>query len=280
MAFLVGPRTLGCLARCFYAVLLSAGVQSSPTPSLEAFFQSLTQHYDPANLPAFESLLAVQRQVAKMDPGDVSKALPFVASAFAHHDDTVKKYAAAALFSIGMRSDGSALLKPYSRTIAGGLDSPEIHLQGATVQLLAILKPEPKSEEISLLVGFVNRVDRNPTAQADAISLLLQIAPEDPTLTPAIQNFMARPMNEQSKEAVVNGIANSHTESVIATEVLIGALENSSEGVRLQAAQAFQRMPKDAVLRAKAALRRVADREDEREEVKAAAQEALQRLDQ
>jgi hypothetical protein len=49
----------------------------------------------------------------------------------------------------------------------------------------------------------------------------------------------------------------ANTENVIAADVLIGALEDPGEGVRFQAAQAFQRMPKDMVVRAKAALQKL-----------------------
>jgi HEAT repeat protein len=235
----------------------------------------LIQHYDPANLPKFDELMGVQRQIAGMDARMIYKALPSVIAAFGHRDDTVKKYAAAAIYSIGERSDGTALLKPYAKAIGGGLDVSNTDLQGATLQLLAMLKPGPQSETVPLLVAFVKRTDRSPVAQAYAISLLLQIAPENPGLTPALQEFAARSMDQETKDALINGIANSNTENVIATDVLVGALKDPTEGVRFQAAQAFQRMPKDMVARAKPALQKVMGRPDESEEVKSAAKEAL-----
>jgi hypothetical protein len=274
-------RRVGNIAAFFLLTVLPAVVaQSKPTavPSLEDFFQALVQHYDPANLPKFDELMSVERQVAGMDQKVISKALPSVLAAFGHRDDTVKKYAAAAIYSIGERSDGTALLKPYAKAIGSGLDVSNTDLQGATLQLLAMLKPGPQSEIVPLLVAFVKRADRSPAAQAYAISLLLQIAPENPDLIPALQNFAARPMDQETKDALINGIANSSTENVIATDVLIGALEDPTEGVRFQAAQAFQRMPNDMVLRAKPALQKAIERPDEAQEVKAAAREALRMI--
>ena len=85
-------------------------------------------------------------------------------------------------------------------------------------------------------------------------------------------------MDEQTKGAVINDIANSHTENVVATDVLIGALDDPSEGTRFTAAQAFQRMPKEAVRHAQRALLRAKERPDEAQEVKDAAKEALRIL--
>jgi HEAT repeat protein len=245
-------------------------------PSLNGFFEALVMHYDPKTLPDYEQVMKVIHQISTMRAEDVTNALPSIITAFRHQDDTVKGYAALAVFGIGERPDGAVLLRPYAKAIGGGLDLPKANLQGFTVQLLAMLKPEPQSETVLLLVAFVRRKDRNPIAQADAISLLLRIAPDNPDLTPALQDFLTRPMTEQTKEAVINDIASSHTENVVAADMLIGALENPSEEVRFQAAQAFGRMPKSMVTRAKPVLQKVLVRPDESPKVKAAAKEALQ----
>jgi HEAT repeat protein len=223
--------------------------------------------------------MSVIDQTASMRPESIADALPSILTAFNHQDDTVKGYAARAMFAIGRRPDGAALLRPNAKAIANGLDMAKGNLQGMTVQIMAMLRPEPDSEVAAALIAFVKRADRNPIAQADAISLLLRVAPENAEVTRSLQTFLARPMGEQVKEALVNGIANSHTENVIATDTLIRALEDPSEQVRFQAAQAFQRVPKNGVLRAKAVLERVKNQPGETQEVKTAAEEALRGLD-
>ena len=271
-----------CLAAALvistYSTCLCAQA-SQAQPSLKTFFQVLVQRYDAKALPRFDDAWKVIEQARTMRPEDIANAIPAILAAWGHPDDNVKGYAFTAIFAISERPDGANLLKPYTRAIAGGLDVPSGRLQGATVMLLARLRPEPDSEAVSLLVAFVKRTDRHPLAQADAFSILLRIAPDNPDLTPALQDFLARPMDERTKEAVINDMANAHTENIVATDYLIRALEDSKEEVRFQAAQAFQRMPRDAVRRAQGPLQRTKERPDEAQEVRDAAKEALRQLE-
>jgi hypothetical protein len=269
------PRHLiAILVVCFCSSQSRAqSSQPQDAASLNGFFEALVQR--PEALPSSEEVMRAMGQIATMPSGDIANALPSILTAFRHRDDTVRGYAALAMFAVGERQDGAALLEPYAKAIGDGLDLSKANLQGFTVQLLAMLKPRPQSETVSLLVSFVKRKDRNPIAQAEAISLLLRVAPDNPDLTPALQDFLARPMDEQTKEAVINSVANSHTENHAAGDMLIGALEDPSEQVRFQAAQAFGRMPRDVVLRGKPALLKVVERADESQEVKDAAKQAL-----
>lgn len=270
-----------CLAAALvislYSTYLGAQV-SEGQPSLKTFFQALVQRYDAKALPRFDDAWKVIDQTRSMRPEDIANAIPAILAAWGHKDDNVKGYAFTAIFAISERPDGAELLRPHAMAVGGGLELPSGRLQGATVMLLARLRPEPDSEAVSLLVAFAKRTDRDPLAQADAFSLLLRVAPDNPDLTPALEGFLARPMDEQTKEGIINGMANSHTGNVVAIDFLIGALEDPKEGVRFQAAQAFQRMPVGAVRRAQDTLRRVVERPDEAQEVKAAAEGALRTL--
>ena len=153
-----------------------------------------------------------------MSPHGIADALPAILIALKHQDNTIEGYAATALFSIGLRPDGATLLEPHSRSLAGGLDLPDVHIQGATVQILSMLGPKSRYELEPLLVSFVRRTDRDLIAQTDAFSLLLRIAPENPDVISALQNFASRPLDERSKDALINGIANSIPSSTTAAE--------------------------------------------------------------
>ncbi|MGH9500087.1 MAG: hypothetical protein ACRD3L_13180 [Terriglobales bacterium] len=249
---------------------------SSKAPSLAQFFQVLLQDYDPSHLPKFEAFLKVQSQISDLRREDVASALPSVlARAFAHRDDTVRKYAAGAIFSIGQRPDGPALLRPHAEAIDDGLKASDAHLQGATVQLLAIFQPDLPEGVVSSLAAFVRRTDRDLSAQIDAITLMLRTEPNNPDVISAFQSFTSRPLDSQSKTALMSGISNSHADSTTATDVLVSGLEDREQSVRFQAAQALARMPKKAILRAQPALQRVIDDAEEAAEVKAAARQAL-----
>jgi len=206
-----GRHLAAIVVVCLYSGGVSARMsQAQAAPSLRSFFQALAFRYDPKNVPTSEEVMQAIDQTAGMRPEDVADALPSILAAFQQQDDTVKGYAALAMFAIGRRPDGASLLRPSGKAIATGLDMAKASLQGVTVQLLAMLKPEPESEATAALVTFVMRADRNAIAQSDAISVLLRIAPEKAGLTLALQTFLARPMDDQVKEALVNGIANSH----------------------------------------------------------------------
>jgi HEAT repeat protein len=254
------------------------GTQQQEAVSISEFFRVLVQNYDPATPPKFEDLLKLQRQVASMPPKDISDAMPSISKALTHHDDTVKKYAAAALFSIGSRPDSALLLKSYITVIGNLFSFPNPHLQTAAVQVLTKLRPQPPPEVWPLLLAFAKRPDCDPIAQASALSSLLEIAPETPDLPSTLDGFLARPLDHQTREAILNGIANSHTKDIHVVHAVVAALNDSDEGIRFTAAQAFSRMGRDAILQAQPILLKLVGSPDESAQVKSAAKDALQMI--
>lgn len=258
--------------------VVTKATNAQNSPSLRDSFRNLVEHYN-ATVPNGDELLKVSDKVGSASPGEISDALPSIMSALKHREDAIKLDGIAILMAISYRHDSSELLKGYVSDIGRLLDSQNDRLQGITVLTFSYLKPEPPPEVAPPLLSFVRRTDRDPIAQADAFSLLLRMAPDNPDLTPTLQDFLARPMDEQTKTAVINDIANSHTENIVAINALIGALDDSSEQTRFAAAQAFQRMPREAIRRAQRDLQRVQERPDEAQEVKDAAKEALRMLE-
>lgn len=275
------PRPVRPRVLCFVLLIVlmqlvhTEATRTQAAPSIRDFFLDLVEHYDPATAAKGNDLLKVADQIADARPEDISQALPAIRSALKHREDLVKIDGAYILMVISFRRDSTELLKGSVSDIGALLDQPNSRLQSMAVGIFAYLKPEPPTEATPFLVAFVKRADRDPIAQASAFSVLLRIAPDNPAVIPALDQFMSRPLDEQSKDALINAIANSHTENVVAADVLVKGLEDPSEGVRFQAAQAFQRMPHDMVMRAKPALQRLIGRTDESQEVKNAAKEAL-----
>jgi len=283
--FGISPAALWCLILLLPLLLQNGELAThreipGATLSLRDFFQTLVQHYDPATVAKFDEVMKVTDQIPSMAAPEIANALPSIFVAFEHRDDTVKSYAAVTIFSVGQRPDGAALLAPYTKNIERGLDLPNAHLQGASVRLLDLLGSRPPAHVVPSLVAFAKRTDRDSIAQADALSILLRIAPENADVVSVLRGFVSRALDERSKEALINGIANSHTESTNANDILITALSDSDEGVRFQAAQAFQRVPRGMLIKAKPALQSVIRRPDESQQVKAAARESLKGLGQ
>jgi len=115
-------------------------------------------------------------------------------------------------------------------------------------------------------------------AQASALSVLLKMTSGSTGVVAAVQEFLARPLTTQAKEAVLNGIANSHTKDQRLVQMLATALDDPDEGVKFTAAQGSQRLPKEATLQAQPSLQRLAADTSQPTEVRAAAKSALQKV--
>src|SRR6267378_3211750 len=94
----------------FIAAALACYVHAQ-TSSLQQFFQILVGHYDPSSLPKLEDVMKVTNQIDGARSEEITRALPAIFAALAHQDDTVKAYAATALFAVSQRPDSAALLK-------------------------------------------------------------------------------------------------------------------------------------------------------------------------
>jgi hypothetical protein len=191
-------------------------------------------------------------------------------------NDMVKLYAVSALFAVSQRPDSAKLLSPHIKAIAALFGQEDPRPQSTPPIILLNLKPHPPPEVAPSVLAFVKRTDRDLKAQSSAVSELLKNQPQSPEVITAAEDFLSRPLDEETREGVLNGIANSGATDARLVQVLIAGLDSPDEGVRLTAAQAFWRMPKEAVVQARPALLKVAARSDESPEVKAAARRALE----
>jgi len=248
--------------------------------SPQEFFDGIVRNYDPANPPKFDDLLKVQHDIEGMPETEVSLILPSIFAALSHRDDNVKTFAVAALFSTVLRPDSAALLSSRIESISALFALPSARLQGSAVHILAMQRPHPGREVIGPLLGFLKQTDRDPLAQADSMTALLQIAPDNPAVLSEAYHFLSRPLDVQAREAALNAIANSKTEAARLTDAVIEALNDTSQEVRFTAAQALWRMPRDVIVRAEPALQQLIGRPDEAQEVKAAAREAVRAINQ
>jgi len=140
------------------------------------------------------------------------------------------------------------------------------------------MRPHPPGSAITAALAFAGRTDRDNMAQASALSVLLKMTSGSTGVVAAVQEFLARPLTTQAKEAVLNGIANSHTKDQRLVQMLATALDDPDEGVKFTAAQGSQRLPKEATLQAQPSLQRLAADTSQPTEVRAAAKSALQKV--
>ncbi len=248
-------------------------------PSVQEFFQTLVANYNPSSLPKLEQVVNITDQIAGERPDDINKSLPAIFAAFGHQDDTVKAYAATALFEIARRPDSAALLRSHIGDIGHELlTSPKPETRAGAMTILGMLQPPPP-EVVPIFLTFLRRTDPDSQAQAAGVIFqLVQVAPGNPEVIAAIQEFFSRPLDSSTKIGVLNALGNPGVRDVRLVSALIASLDDPDQGVRSTAIQALMRMNQDALRQAEPALQRLAADQKQPAEVTAAAKDALQKL--
>jgi HEAT repeat protein len=143
---------------------------------------------------------------------------------------------------------------------------------------LAALKPMPPPEVVPIFLNFLKRTDVQ-TQGAGVIFELVHIAPENPEVIVAIQEFLSRPtLDSKGKIDTFNALGTSRVKDARIISAIITSLDDSDEGVRFTAAQALGMMGQSALQQAEPALQRLANDPKQPANVRAAAKEALQRI--
>lgn len=271
------PRAVCLVVTAVTLCVLHAQAAGSLTQAgtIKEFFHNLAENYDPAHLPKFQDVLRIADLVHSSDPKEVSEALPSILVALESPSDDVKMDAAYILMIVAQRPDGLTLLKSYSPSIGNLLGSPNPRLQNGAVAIFGFLKPAPPQEAVPMLLAYVRRPDGDSLSQASAIATLLKTASQNSDVIETTQYFLSQHVGRQTKEAVLNGIANSRAKDPRLTQLVVEAVDDKDSGIRLTAVQALTRMGKEAILQGQAALQRVLNRSGESPEVKSAAERAL-----
>jgi HEAT repeat protein len=248
-------------------------------PPVQEFFQTLVANYNPSSLPKLEQVVNITAQISGARPDEISKSLPAIFAAFGHQDDTVKAYAATALFEIARRPDSAALLRSHIGDIGQELlTSPKPEMRAGAMTILGLLQPAPP-EVVPIFLNFLRRTDPDSQAQgAGVIFELVQVAPEDPEVIAGIQEFLSRPLDTKARIDTLNALGNPQVKDMRIVSAIISTLDDPDQGVRSTAAQALGRMGQPAVEQAQPALQRLANDPKQPDDVKAAAKEALQKL--
>ena len=276
-------KATGCFlftiaAMQIYVRQTQASANGQAAPSLQEFFQGLVQHYNPNSLPKYEDVLKVVDPIAGARHEDIANALPSLFVALAYPDDEVKIDAAFALTVISRRPDSAELLKSDIKNISTLFDSSDSRLQATPTLVFLNLKPAPLPEVLPPLLAFLERIDGDPQAQGSAVFTLVRLAPENPEVIAAIQEFLSRPLDSTTKIGVLNALGNPGMKDTRIVSVVIDSLDDPDEGVRSTAIQALMRMSQDALRQAAPALRRLVADQKQPARVIAVAKEALQRL--
>lgn len=251
------------------------------TPSIHQFFQELVRT-SPSTLPTYENVLKVVDQIPGTAPKEISNAMPDILAALAHQDDNVKSDALLALFAVGQRADSAALLRKHVDVIGHDLlnaTATKPETRAGEMAILGMLKPSPPPEVVPIFLTFLNRRDAEAQAQGSAVIFeLVHIAPENPEVIAAVQEFLSRSLDSKSRVDVLNALGNPRVKDTRIITMMIGALDDPDQGVRFTATQALAGMGQSALQQAEPALQRLADDPKQPADVRAAARNALQKL--
>jgi HEAT repeat protein len=260
------------------AVAALAYCAHAQTPSLEGFFRTLVDHPSPP--PAYENLRQVTGRIEGLRPEEITKALPAIFAALAYQDETVSAYASSALYSISLRPDSAALLKSHIDAIGHSLStSSRPETRAGEIIVLGTLKPTPPPEVVPIFLAFLKRTDTDAQAQGSGIIFeLLQIAPDNPEVIAAVQEFLSRSLDSKSRIDALNAVGNPSVKDARILAMVTASLDDPDPGIRSTAIQALGRMGPQALQQAEPTLHRLAADKTQPADVVAAAKEALQRL--
>jgi HEAT repeat protein len=269
--------------KCIVAVLCLVFAIQTPAQTLQGFFQALVDHHDPSSLPKYENLRRVTLQIEGLRPEEIDQALPAIFAAWAHQDDMVKGYAASALYSIALRPDSAALLRSHVDAIGRYLTASIVtrpETRATSIVILGSLNPTPPPEVVPIFLNFLKRADAEAQAQgAGVIFYLAYIAPENPEVLAAIQEFLSRPtLDANGRIGVFNALGTSRVKDAHIISMMITSLDDSDQGVRFAATQALAGLGQSALQQAEPALQRLANDPKQPANVRDAAKQALLRL--
>jgi HEAT repeat protein len=271
----------GCLLFIAAGLAYYAHAQTAQrTPSVQEFYQTLVDHYDPSSLPPLETVERVTNQIAGARPNEIAKVLPAVFAALAHQDETVKHFALTALYMVALRPDGAALLRSHINAIGSILTSPIPETRAGAILVLGTLKPVPPPEVVPIFLTFLKRTDADAQAQGSGIIFeLVHIAPENPEVIAAIREFLSRPLDSKSRREALTALGDPRVKDAQIIAMMIASLDDPDQWVRATAIENLMGMRRDAVLQqAEPALQRLANDPKQPPEVTAAAKDALQKL--
>jgi len=265
----------------FFFFIIAAAIGHylrAQTPSIQEFYQTLVAEGHGA--PSLEALMRVTKQISGARPEEITKALPAIFAALAHQDEGVKHNACSALFEIARRPDGAALLRNHINELGQLLlTSPNPDTRAGAIIILGSIKPMPPPEVVPIFLTFLKRTDTEVQAQGSGIIFeLVHIAPENPEVIVAVQDFLSRPLDSKSRRDALAALGNPRVKDAQIIAIMIASVDDPDQGIRITAIQALAGVGLQALQRAEPALQRLANDRNQPADVRAAARDALQRL--
>ena len=265
-----------CVASLAPRLSAQEGKPLAPSVGLQEFFAKVLS--SPSSPPPSQDLHKLTLELAHAPSQEIARGLSSVFAALGLQDENSKAYACAALFAIARREDGADLLRLHVSAIGSDLLSTNLsNIRAGEIEILGAIRPSPPPEAVSILLEFVRR--DSPEAQslgAGVIFQLIQIAPDDPRVIQAIQEFLSRAtLDRGTKIAALNAVGNLRVKNHQIEVTVTSFLSDSDQDVRTAAIRVVTRMGRRALELAEPALLRLANDPAQPEQVRKEANRAL-----
>jgi hypothetical protein len=275
---------------CCLAAPQSAS-STKAAPNIELFYRDLAEHYTPGTESQWDQRVHdVGEQILSSKAEECANALPAMFAALGRRDEYVQRIAALGLQLVTARAnaDGTDILGPHVREIGKLYDSSSALVQSVPNMLFYCMYPAPP-EALQYMLTFLRRTDREQPAQVGATGVMLSIAPDNQQVADAVEEFMARTLNEETRVNTLDSIRyalnDSHSGGAIKVsdnyqirKLVTSQLDRPEKKVKLAAIETIEALGEDALTESETRLRTMMQSNSEAIEVKNAANHALQHI--
>jgi HEAT repeat protein len=119
--------------------------------------------------------------------------------------------------------------------------------------------PKPPPELLPPLLRYLRRRDVDPVTQADLARYVVSGAWENPEAVEAVMEFWSRPLDNRTRVAALNALANSRSKDPRIIKLIVSSLDDRDFDVRSAAFQGLTRMGPAALHQAGPAMEKVVD---------------------
>jgi len=215
-------------------------------------------YYDKSTqLPKYEEIVKIIDAGVAGPAVEVESMVPYILAASTNSDETVRTYAALALFAISRRNDSATVLSPNLDGIARLFKDPNERLQGAAAMVFSNLRPSPPPEALQYILAAMKDPNTSAYARTVEVHTALRIAPSDTDVAGAVKKLWSTDLDKQGRIDLLNALADPRIVDKDLERIVINALENNDVGIRSTALQVLGRMREHIPIEAVEPLKRL-----------------------
>lgn len=249
----------------FLVLFAASSALAAADVSVSEFLRDLMR--EPSRIPVYGEGLKVADQIAAVSPSQLKQDLPVIFEALGYERDAVKLNAALALHAVALRPDGRSLLEPHLDEILKLLERSDERLKMTAPMVVNKIRVA-NEKALPRLTSFLLDTTQPARVKNVVVCTLMQIAPDQAQSRTAIGKFLESSLDTRSRIDAINAVACQPTDDLIIAQIVARNLDDKDADVRAAAIQVVGRFGPKAIDAAKGSLLRIANRPDERPDVR------------